>query len=151
MKKLFISLLAVLLLISLSGCASTKKTVCTKTYSNGDVEKITISSQKDKIVKVVDEDAYGGVDPTTADSLKAEKEELISPYNKIKGFNIRATLNKAKDTLTYTYTIDFTKLDFDTFKKEMEEFTHPVYNFAADRLDLAGYIKGFEDSEFTCK
>lgn len=153
MKKIFISLLAGLLLISLSGCAGTKKTVCSVSDNKSFTNSIEITSKNGKMISMKNTEtynieAYWGVGPEQAELLKEEAEKGLADFNALKGAKATVVLSKAKDEIAIVFTINFKELDYAVYEQSVY---NPIESFKPDNLSLTEYTDLVKSWGFTCK
>ena len=109
MKKTVLILITLLILISSTGCATTKRLTCNFKSEGGEIT-VDIDYSRDTInnYKYV---SFIETDPAFADMIFGVLVGLLEEYNSIKGLSTSIEASEDKKSITLTMEVDYKKLD----------------------------------------
>ena len=157
MKKLLIIALVFMCLLGCKGSGGSasgggSKITCTMIDSDGSNQEVIITHKGEKLT-FVDMTTVIPTDEESAEFMLGILQGfVVGIFGQIKGFDVKAELNDAKDTITMKMSVDFVNLDYAALVAIAEGFGGDASTTDfKENMTLTDYRAQLESDGFTCK
>lgn len=148
MKKVILGFLAIVLMISLTGCGN-KKITCTN--ESGSSKEEAIIEYKDTSIKKLTYTVKEKSDSEYLDQLIEATKEYVDTYNKVNGMTMSVS-KENNEYLVLKMIYDFNKIDINQAKSVLgDDYDEHEDLFETKNKKLDDVKKSLEDEGYTCK